>query len=76
MYYDFREYEEKRETVSEPVQFPVVTPAKEREDSRRKSNTVTAGALAVAVIAFVIAVANPIPGDGVAAGMALAAMLR
>ena len=76
VYYDFREYEEKRETVSEPVQFPVVTPAKEREDSRRKSNTVTAGALTVAVIAFVIAVANPIPGDGVAAGMALAAMLR
>lgn len=74
VYYDFREYEENRETVQESVWTPVIVPANEREDSRSKSKGATAGELAVAIIVYAAALISPLPSDEVVAGMALLAM--
>lgn len=74
VYYDFRECEENRETASEFVWIPVISPAKEREDSCSKSKGATAGELAVAIIVCAAALISPLPGDEVVAGMTLLAM--
>lgn len=75
VYYEFRELEDSRETVSDVVPATAPATAEDRRTSYSQNLTPDWGTVILLGVALFAAALSPIPGDEIAAGAALLATI-